>query len=240
MTAHVSIERLNDLVDGLLSAAEADEIEIHLQQCAACRHDYATLSETVRALQALPRDGRVPDDAWDAIAARIGPRPVDEAEPEVAVYRLPTAERTTVGRRFAFTAPQLAAAAALVAVLSAGLMWVAIDGRPARAVVAQRGDAVDGVPGGAASRAVWFTDGRYTEVVTELEQILQEGGSLLTPETLASIEESLATIDAAIADVETALGVDPNSDLLMRMLTTHQRTKLRVLQRAAAAVQSQT
>jgi hypothetical protein len=47
-------------------------------------------------------------------------------------------------------------------------------------------------------------------------------------------------VDAAIADVEQALADDPNSDLLIRMLAAHRRTKLGVLQRAAAAVQAQT
>ena len=54
------------------------------------------------------------------------------------------------------------------------------------------------------------------------------------------IEESLATIDDAMADIESALADDPNSDLLQRMLANHQRMRLGVLQRAAAAVQAQT
>ena len=54
----------------------------------------------------------------------------------------------------------------------------------------------------------------------------------------ASMREE-ATVDAAIHEIEVALGDDPNSDLLLRMLANHQRTKLGVLQRAAAAVQAQ-
>jgi hypothetical protein len=80
----------------------------------------------------------------------------------------------------------------------------------------------------------------YGEVVAELQQILAEGRGVLTAETLLTIEESLRTVDEAIADVEQALASDPGSDLLLRLLATHRRTKLGVLQRAAAAVQAQT
>jgi hypothetical protein len=96
------------------------------------------------------------------------------------------------------------------------------------------------VPGGAAARAVSFEEDRYAEVVGQLERILSEGRDVLAPETLVTIEQSLRTVDEAIADVELALASDPNSDLLRRMLSSHQRTRLGVLQRAAAAVQAQT
>jgi hypothetical protein len=87
---------------------------------------------------------------------------------------------------------------------------------------------------------VSLENGGYLEALAALEQIVAGGRSVLAPETLATIEGSLRTVDAAIADVEQALADDPNSDLLIRMLAAHRRTKLGVLQRAAAAVQAQT
>jgi anti-sigma factor RsiW len=236
MSEHISIERLNELLDGLLSAGEAAPLEAHLAACAECRNGHARLSETVRAVSALPREATPPEGAWEGIAARIAGTAPDAAD-EVEVYRLPTAPSAPGARRVTFSVPQLAAAAAVIAFFSAGLMWMAIGGGPDRprpvAVEAEQ-------PGGAAARAVAFTDRRYTAVVTELEQVLEGGRSMLAPETVATIEESLATIDAAIADVESALADDPGSDLLRRMLANHQRTRLGVLQRAAAAVQAQT
>ena len=81
---------------------------------------------------------------------------------------------------------------------------------------------------------------RYAEVVDRLEQILEAGRGVLASETLVTIEESLLTLDAAIEEIEAALADDPSSDLLQRLLVNRQRTRLGVLQRAAAAVQLQT
>ena len=93
---------------------------------------------------------------------------------------------------------------------------------------------------GALLEAVSLEQARYSEMIDQLEQVLEEGRSVLAPETLVSIDEALRTVDEAISEIETALAEDPNSDLLLRLLTTHQNTKLGVLQRAAGAVQSQT
>ena len=236
MTDHVSFERMNDALDGLLPSSEMAPIERHLEACAACRNDFAGLSETVRAVSSLPREARAPDDAWEAIASRIdGEAPGVEVE-KVPVYRLPVAERSR--RLVTFSVPQLAAAGIAVALVSASLMWVALTngGVDGPRTVAAGSD----FPGGAAARAVSLDAERYGEVVGQLEEIIEQGREMLTPETLRSIEESLATIDAAIEEIDVALATDPGSDLLRRMLANHQRTRLGVLQRAAAAVQAQT
>ena len=137
--------------------------------------------------------------------------------------------------------PQLAAAATIVAFLSAGAMRMVMEnsGVTGPTSVAAEAEVVD-EPGGAAARAVSLEQARYSEMIDQLEQVLEEGRSVLAPETLVSIDEALRTVDEAISEIETALAEDPNSDLLLRLLTTHQNTKLGVLQRAAGAVQSQT
>ena len=95
-------------------------------------------------------------------------------------------------------------------------------------------------PGGAAARAVSLQPAAYGETIERLEQILAEGRDVLAPETLVTIEESLATVDSAIDEIETALAEDPSSDLLQRLLSSHQSRKLGVLQRAVGAMQSTT
>ena len=241
MSGHVSIERMNEAIDGALSAREVSELEKHLTACAACRNEHARLAEAVQGVRSLPRAADPPHAVWNAIAARIdGAQQASVSEPKV--LRLPTAAQETgaeraddVGRRrFLLSVHQLAAAAILVALVSAATMWVALGDTPVATATRDQG-----VPGGAAARAVSLDDGRYAEAVDELEQVLEEGRAVLAPETLAMIEESLRTVEAAIAEVEIALAEDPNSDLLMRMLSSQQSTKLSVLQRAAAAVQAQ-
>lgn len=245
MTSHVSLERINDAVDGMLSSAEMAEIERHVESCGPCRNEYARLSEVVGAVRALPRAGRVPADAWTGIAERVAGTTRDEAsgEPEDAKVlpirsgsdRSDGSGASGAGRRWSLSSAQLAAAAALVALVSATTVWIAIEG-PGTPVVES---ASATAPGGAAARAVSLEGGRYGEAVQELQEVLATGRSVLTPETLATIETSLNTVDAAIAEVEAALANDPNSDLLLRMLSNHRRTKLGVLQRAVAAVQAQ-
>lgn len=249
MTNHVSTERMHEALDGLLSSAELQVVEDHLMECEPCRHEYARLSEIVTAVRALPKSAAAPEGAWQGIADRIADAERAEGY-EATVVALPTPLRqaTATGamaggkitRRntFSLSLGQLAAAAALVAVLSAGTVLVALSGSgSASPEIAQQ----TVVPvGGAAARAVSLEGEPYGEVVAELQQILAEGRGVLTPETLLTIEESLRTVDEAIDDVEQALTNDPGSDLLLRLLASHRRTKLGVLQRAAAAVQAQT
>ena len=237
MSEHISIERMNESLDGLLSAAERESLVRHLDVCADCRNEYARLSETIQAVGSLPRSAEAPSDTWSAIAARIASVPQQaDREEVVEVYRLPTTgHRRTM--RVSLSVPQLAAAAAVVAFFSAAAMWMAIGGGGSEAAP---GVAATQPEAGTTARSVALEDPRYGELVVQLEQILAEGRGVLAPETLFSIEASLVTVNAAIADIEAALANDPSSDLLLRLLANHQRTKLGVLQRAAAAVQAQT
>ena len=246
MSEHVSTERMNEALDGALSSAELEALDRHLDGCAACRNEYARLSEVVSSIRSLPRGGEAPAEAWAGIEARIAATSRDggfdrdadgEAPSGATVVEFPTAAAVESQRTFSFSAAQLALAACLVAVVSASTVWVALgpaDGEAGRAVAASSESLA-----GAAARAVSLEDSRYGEVVDQLEAILEEGRSVLAPETLVTIEESLNTVNSAIEDIEAALADDPNSDLLLRMLATHRSTKLGVLQRAAAAVQAQ-
>lgn len=259
---HLSTARVNEALDGVLAASEMDEIERHVGRCATCRDEYARLSEIVQAVRALPRTSTPPEHAWDNIASRIAApdfeRDSADETPVIELGRARTElgrartereregrggggrEGTTgqrIGAGIYLSLTQLAAAAAIVAVVSATLVWVGMNGGSAvPASIASTQPA----SGGAAARAVSLETGRYAEAVTALEAIIEEGRGVLDPQTLFTIEESLRAVDEAIADVEQALGDDPNSALLLRLLANQQRTKLGVLQRAADAVHAQT
>lgn len=236
MSEHLSTERMNESLDGLLSDAETTPIELHLEACASCRNEYARLSETIMAVASLPKQAQVPATAWAGIAGRISGVVRRDVTGEVPVLRLPTAARGA--RRISFSVPQLAAAALVVSFMSAGMALLATQG--GRGASSIRASVTAEGPGGAAARAVSLEDNRYAKVVDQLEQILEAGRAVLALETLVTIEVSLLTLDDAIEEIETALADDPNSDLLRRLLANRQRTRLGVLQRAAAAVQAQT
>ena len=231
---HHSVARMHDAVDGLLSSAEMRELDAHVAGCDPCRNDYARISETIDAIRSLPQAASTPDGLWAGIATRIEGDAPGVEDPVADVLRFPGAAEGR--RRFSFTVPQLAAAALVVSLLSGATVWAALGSG-----VPPTGFAIGADGGqGPASRVVMAASSRYEAVVSDLELILDQGRTLLSPETLLTIEQSLSTVNSAISDIETALQEDPNSDLLHRMLSTHQRTKLGVLQRAADAVRAQT
>ncbi len=235
---HLSEATMNDLVDGLLPAAEVTSARAHMDDCAVCREAYARLSDTVRQLRALPRSGDAPEAAWPAIEARIGsaggtpPPATEDGRAKVVPLRGsgPTPWRVTL------SVPQLAAAALVVSILSATAVWLALpqgaaspasvaaeDPASPRRVLPVSAETADKVAG-------------YNATITGLEEILERGRVLLSRETLVTLETSLETIDEAIQEVQAALERDPASELLLRVLMTHQRTKLQVLRQAATSL----
>jgi anti-sigma factor RsiW len=106
-------DRLSDYLDGELPEDERKAVDGHLRGCASCA---AVLNDLKRVVaRAASVDARPPQaDLWRGIAARLG----DNGEPARVVAFTPKE-----ARRFAFTLPQLAAAAALLIAVSGGVAW---------------------------------------------------------------------------------------------------------------------
>ena len=228
MSGHISTERMHDLVDGLVPDAEREPLEDHLRACASCRDEVATLRELVGELGALSGAAAAPAGLWAGIEARIAATGPGAAG--AAVLPFPGARNAR--RRVSLTLPQLAAAAVVVAVVSAGVMWGTLSGRGAASTQAA---GAEEDPGSTARMVA--SGGAYAEALAQLEILVERGRESLAPETLATLERSLATVDSAIAEVEQALRNDPNSELLARLLANHQGAKLRVLRHAAARLE---
>ena len=69
-------ERLNDSLDGLLSAAEGQELDRHLQGCPGCREFLQGLKELARESAVLPRSLEPARDLWPGIEASLPGRRV--------------------------------------------------------------------------------------------------------------------------------------------------------------------
>ncbi len=232
MMEHISTEKIHDLLDGLLSAAEEGGVQAHLDECGVCREEAARLSDIVMGLRALPSSGQAPEGIWEGVQARIdGTEPGGAEDTQVLVFPGAEARR----RRFHFTIPQLAAAAVLVSVLSAGSVWMAVSG------VGHAGGPGT-VPGDIQPSAIRAAsvgeDTGYAQAVAELEALVEQGRGLLAPETMAVLDRALRDIDEALTAVRQALETDPSSGVLERMLVNHQRSRLRLLRQAASAVQA--
>ncbi len=66
--------RLEDHLDGQLTAGEAAAVAEHLCHCAACREAHNDLASLAAAARALPREIDAADDLWPGIARRLPAR----------------------------------------------------------------------------------------------------------------------------------------------------------------------
>ena len=207
--------RLSDYLDGELSDAERRALERHLGACPACTTALAGLLQVVERARALP-DRPPAAELWSGVAARIAEAPS------------PAQRRAVRARRWAFSLPQLAAAALVVAFASGGGAWLlARYTTPAAAPVA----APAVLPAGLAGA-------RYDAAVADLERVLAEDRGRLDSTTVRVIEQNLAVIDRAIADARRALAADPGNPYLSTYLAHTMRRKIDLLRRAATIAAS--
>ena len=146
------------------------------------------------------------------------------------------------GRRFELGLPQLAAAAAVLVVLSAGVMWMmlrggALPGSNGGPVAGGNAPAVGGITASTAS--VDLNNPRYDAAVAELEQALSEGKGKLDPRTLAVVRHNLQIIDNAIVDAQRAVAADPGNTWLRSHLAATMKKKVELLRSATMLASSQ-
>lgn len=263
MTMHDEwTDRLSEYLDGELSADEQRAVESHLRACAPCAAVLNDLKRVVARAQAAGAAARPPQaDLWAGIAERIdaertwavGARPADNV----------TSIRARAPRRIAFTLPQLAAAAIVVAAVSGGLVWqlrpapsgtpegvpydqASASGSPAGPAAsstdaplspADAGRPIRGADadaGGAHIETVGLADAQYDAAVADLEKALKAGRGKLDSSTIAIVEHNLEIIDQAINQAREALVGDPANTYLSSHLVEARRRKLDLLRRAAA------
>jgi anti-sigma factor RsiW len=218
--------RLSEYLDDELPAGERQALEAHLKTCAVCRQ---TLAELERVVQRAANYEETPrKDLWPGIARRIG-----VSVPPV-VRDLEERREVKARRRFAFSVPQLAAAAMLVLALGSGGAYLAIRLQPS--AVRETPVADGGRPTAEGFRTVawWDSTAAYDASVAELQEVLATGRTRLDTATVRVLETNLAIIDKAIYEARAALAADPNSPYLSMHLAQTMRTKLELLRRAQA------
>lgn len=224
-------DRLSDYLDDELSGEEREQLEAALERDAELRQVLQELQAVRDRAASLPRSGPV-SDLWPGIEARI--RQNRDGVVPIAAGR----ER----RRFSFTVPQLAAAAAALLVLGSGTAWLATGlqsgssgtGAPVAAVLpagpSESEAALSAAADPTAGSSAAFS---YEETIRDLEERVKIGRGQLSPETVEALETSLATIDRAIARAREALEADPANVYLNRHLADARTRKLQILQQAA-------
>ncbi len=228
-------ERLSEVLDDELAAAERRELAEHLEECAGCRTTLAELRRVVARADGLP-DRPPAADLWPGIAARIRGR-ADEAGrsalPALPPLELPEGDQATRGRPrrvVSMTLPQLAAAGLLVALVSAGIVWLLSAGLPGRPGTRQVAGPT--APGTSAAPAAAGDAGAYDAAVAELREALAEGRGDLDSSTVRVLEQNLTLIERSIDQSRRALAADPANPYLRQHLEDTMRRKLELLQRA--------
>ena len=213
MKCDEAVDRLDDLVDGVLPEDERLAVDAHLASCPACREEERRLRAILAEARTLRVDRAPSRDLWPEIAGAIGAEKV--VRPEFG--------RPKTARRWW---PALAAAAVVAAVAT---------------VVAMRGGGGSfGIPGTPTGTAVPVAEGRvdlldaeqgYARAANELLAALAERRDSLSPETRASVDRNLAVIDQALKEIRDALQREPGNPELTRMLASTHRKKVDVLRR---------
>ncbi len=228
-------DRLSEYVDGELDAAERAALEVHLQLCEGCAGTVEELRAVVRRAGTM-ESGAPGTDLWPAIEARIS------APRKAQVFDLRDGHgheagrraETWLPRRWSFTLPQLAAAAALIVLLSSVTVWSVLSRRPA-AVAPPAGPSA-AAPLAAAVQPAGFEAARYDAAIADLERVLKEHRGELDPATVRVIERNLAIIDQATDQARKALAADPANRYLNGHLASQLMRKMALLRQATALV----
>ncbi|HSB60617.1 MAG TPA: hypothetical protein VLI67_02785, partial [Vicinamibacteria bacterium] len=93
------------------------------------------------------------------------------------------------------------------------------------------GESVATTPAGLDRGSAGAAEQEYEQAATALMAALQERREMLSPETIASVEQNLEVIDRALAEVRAALERDPGNGELTRMLVSTHRKKVDTLRR---------
>lgn len=210
MNPHPTDERLNDWVDGLLEAADAEAVAAHVAGCAACQADAERLRALLSLARALPESIDPPAGTWEGIAART----IDLGRTRREVLR---------GMRF----PLAAAAAVLVAVTAGSTALLLRADATTTPAVASAPEPMS--PGGGVLVAAEDTyQQQFDQLITEF----RANRASLDSATVTVVEENLAIIETALAQARAALAADPaNADLPLLITKTH-RQRIALIERA--------
>jgi putative zinc finger protein len=229
---HVDFERLNAYVDGVLDEREAKAVEEHLAVCQTCALEHDQLKMVLRDVGTLSRSVLPPEDLWPELKKALNSRKEISLTPKV-------------GSRTAAAVPSWKASPWIprVRLLAAGLVLVVLSSWVTATVLRSRDlatrDRVIPVPSPSSPRQTMLlasfreTESEYTRTIEELKLAVDTQRSTLSPETVRTIDHSLAVVDSAIAEARAALLADPNSQMLMDLLSSSYQRKLDLLRRSS-------
>jgi anti-sigma factor RsiW len=215
MSCNVPESRLHDYVDGLLDEGRRDELERHLDACAACRATLGELQSLLREVADLPRAVAPSRDLLPAIREGTAQGAASSGSPGWT--------------RWAGVAAAIGLGIVLVV---GGTRWL----DPGEG----EGGGVPGVAGGGAAVPATALDAtaelvaaeeEYARAVQQLMSSLEKRRDQLSPTAAAALSKNLAIIDQAIDDIRKALEADPENQANSQLLATMHQQKVELLWR---------
>lgn len=213
--------RLDDFVDGALSAADREAVTLHLESCPSCRATEAEVRALVAGAATLPRVIEPARELWPGIAARIQGSTVTQGRFGAAR----PAWRHHLGA--------LAAAAAALVVVSSVVTTLIVARRDA--AMERLATGRTGTASGVTPASLELSQARTTFEAArqQLLAALQARRSSLSPATLKVLDDNVRVIDEAVRQIESALARDPGNQELPSLLVTAYRQEIDMLQCAA-------
>lgn len=219
-------EAIAEFVDGALDPVRQRELERHVEGCLACRALVADLKSIQAAAFTLDRVELPPH-----ILATLRVRLAEEALParRARLISFPASRQA----RLAW----LAAAAALIAITTAGVLSLR---RPdashanEQAAAAATPDADDAVA--SVQAELQLATEHYEKAIQQLEQIARTENGALDPQVAAVLQRNLQVIDQAIGESRAALQTQPASADVQESLFDAMRSKVALLQQTVELI----
>jgi len=211
MTDHISEDRLQDLLDERLSAAERHTIEEHLSACGACADRWAAWVELRDRASRAPRGITPPADWWPEIRAAIEQRKIVPMGGGGAGSPRPWWTRPI---------PAIAAAAVLIVLTAALTTWLTRQSSPPAPVTA-------------GAMAIQVTE--YERTVGTLLGQFEAQWRRLPPAAQVEVARNLMVVDSAIREIRTVLQEEPGNETLLGVLLASYRQKVALMEHVTQA-----
>jgi hypothetical protein len=220
MACEKYLNSIQERVDATIGSIRRAELEMHLDECEACRAMLEDLQRIHDAAAGLPRLA-APDRAWLQIAGRLRMEGrIREQTPQARASRRPY-----VG--------WLAMAAALVIAAGSGIVLLVPRSAPAPAQTASTpapSDAAIEASPAEAVNAVEHAQAQFEKAIADLEKVAKANQQSLDPGTSATIEKNLGILDQAIAENRAVVKAEPASVAARETLFDALRQKVSLLQ----------
>ncbi|MDQ3674321.1 MAG: zf-HC2 domain-containing protein [Gemmatimonadota bacterium] len=227
MTHDVIRHLLDDYVTGELTEDARAPVGEHIAGCEICSAEAESLKNILARASELPKSVEPPPGSWSSIRQAI--------EHDAEALKRPSIDAALDGPSTSAAGWRrhlpMAAAAALVAVLSSGATFLYAT-RDANDTASSSGSA-RAEAGETPANLAAFTieENSYMRTASILKELLDSQRDVLAPETVAQLNASLRTIDEAILEARNALARDPANKMLVEMLSASYRQKVDLLRR---------